>query len=236
MKVRLQKLIAAAGLASRRQAEEWISAGRVTVNGQPAELGAQADPAVDHIEVDGRPLAAQERKLYVLLNKPTGYVVTLKDPQGRPVVTELVAGLPARLFPVGRLDYNTEGLLLLTNDGELAQRLAHPRHEIGKTYLVKVRGHLAPSTQERLVKGVLLDDGPTAPARIDQVRITTGHTWFEITIHEGRNRQVRRMCDAIGHPVARLKRIRLGFLELGDLPVGEYRQLTPAEVNRLKKL
>jgi 23S rRNA pseudouridine2605 synthase len=234
MKERLQKIIAAAGLASRRQAEEWITAGRVTVNKKSVKLGDQADPAIDRIEVDGRPLGASERKMYVLLHKPAGYVVSLKDPQGRPVVTDLLAGLPARLFPVGRLDYNTEGLLLLTNDGELAQRLAHPSHEIGKTYLVKVRGHLGPAACERLAKGVLLDDGPTAPARIDRVRGTTGHTWFEITIHEGRNRQVRRMCEAIGHPVARLKRIRLGFLELGDLPSGEYRQLTPGEVQRLK--
>lgn len=236
MKERVQKLIAAAGLASRRQAEEWITAGRVTVNGQAAILGTQADPAVDRIEVDGRPLSARERKMYVLLNKPAGYVVSLKDPQGRPVVTELVAGLPARLFPVGRLDYNTEGLLLLTNDGELAQRLAHPSHETGKTYLVKVRGRLDPATCERLAKGVLLDDGPTAPAKIEHVRFTTGHTWFELTIHEGRNRQVRRMCEAIGHPVARLKRIRLDFLQLGDLPAGEYRQLTPGEVQRLKNI
>jgi 23S rRNA pseudouridine2605 synthase len=236
MKERVQKLIAAAGLASRRHAEEWITAGRVTVNGQVAILGTQADPTIDRIEVDGRPLSARERKMYVLLNKPAGYVVSLKDPEGRPTITELVAGLPARLFPVGRLDYNTEGLLLLTNDGALAQRLAHPSHEIGKAYLVKVRGHLDPSTCERLAKGVLLDDGPTAPARITNVRSTTGHTWFEITIHEGRNRQVRRMCEAVGHPVARLKRIRLDFLELGDLPVGEYRQLSLAEVQRLKKL
>jgi 23S rRNA pseudouridine2605 synthase len=236
MKERLQKLIAAAGLASRREAEAWITAGRVTVNDQPSKLGDKADPAVDRVALDGRLLAAREDKIYVLLHKPVGYVVSLKDPQGRPVVTELVAGLPARLFPVGRLDYNTEGLLLLTNDGELAQHLAHPSHEIGKTYLVKVRGHLDPASRDRLAQGVLLDDGPTAPALIDRVRSTTGHTWFEMTIHEGRNRQVRRMCEKVGHPVVRLKRIRLGFLELGDLPPGEYRQLTSAEVRRLKHL
>jgi 23S rRNA pseudouridine2605 synthase len=236
VKERLQKLIAAAGLASRRQAEEWIAAGRVTVNGRPAVLGESADPLRDRIEIDGRPLAAAGRKYYILLNKPVGYVTTLRDPQGRPTVSELLREIPARLHPVGRLDLTTEGLLLLTNDGELTQRLAHPRHEVEKTYLVRLRGRLGAETRRRLEEGVLLEDGPTAPARVEKVRSTESHTWLEITIHEGRNRQVRRMCEAVGHPVSRLKRIRVAFLELGDLAPGQFRHLTAAEVARLKRL
>lgn len=236
MKERLQKLIAAAGLASRRQAEEWISTGRVTVNGRPAVLGERADLAVDRVEVDGRPLAGAERKVYVLLHKPAGYVTSRRDPQGRAVVTDLLRDIRARLFSVGRLDYNTEGVLLLTNDGELAHRLAHPRHEVEKTYLVRVRGMLPEDARRRLEKGVDLEDGPTAPARVTHFRATPTHTWFEITIHEGRNRQVRRMCDAVGHPVSRLKRIRFAFLDLGELAPGEYRYLTAGEVSRLQRL
>jgi 23S rRNA pseudouridine2605 synthase len=236
MKERLQKLIAAAGLASRREAECWISAGRVTVNGEAAALGESADPARDRIEVDGRPLLVVERKYYVLLNKPSGYVTTLRDPEGRPVVTDLLREIPARLHPVGRLDLTTEGLLLLTNDGELTHRLAHPRHEVEKTYLVRVRGALTAAERRQLEEGVVLDDGLTAPAKVEKVRVTGSHSWLEITIREGRNRQVRRMCEAVGHPVSRLKRIRLAFLELGVLPSGKYRMLSAAEVVRLKKL
>jgi 23S rRNA pseudouridine2605 synthase len=236
MKERLQKLLSGAGLTSRREAERWIEAGRVTVNGRVALLGESADPARDRIEVDGRPLPRAERKYHLLLNKPVGYVTTLSDPEGRPVVTELVRDIPARLYPVGRLDLTTEGLLLLTNDGELAQRLAHPRHEVEKTYLVRVRGRLEAASRRHLETGVVLADGPTAPARVDRVRETEGHTWFELTIREGRNRQVRRMCEAVGHPVSRLKRIRVAFLDLGDLAPGRYRLLTPGEVARLKRL
>lgn len=236
MEERLQKLIAAAGLASRRQAEEWISAGRVTVNGRPAVLGDRADLAVDRVEVDGRPIAGAERKVYLLLHKPAGYVTSRSDPQGRAVVTDLVSDVKARLFSVGRLDYNTEGLLLLTNDGELAHRLAHPRHEVEKTYLVRVRGRLPEEARRCLEKGIVLEDGPTAPARVEKLRATSTHTWFEITIHEGRNRQVRRMCEAVGYPVSRLKRIRFAFLDLGHLAPGEYRYLTPEEVKRLQRL
>lgn len=236
MKERLQKLIAAAGLASRREAERWIAAGRVTVNGRAATLGESADPERDRIEVDGRPLLVGERKYYVLLNKPAGYVTTLHDPEGRPVVTDLVREIPARLHPVGRLDLTTEGLLLLTNDGELTHRLAHPRHEVEKTYLVRVRGLLSAAAQRQLERGVMLEDGLTAPARVENVRASGSHTWLEITIREGRNRQVRRMCEAVGHPVSRLKRIRVAFLDLGDLPAGKYRFLSAEEVERLKRL
>lgn len=236
MRERLQKLLAAAGLASRREAERWIVAGRVTVNDVVAALGDGADPAVDRILVDGRPLRLVEPKYYLLLNKPAGYVTTRNDPEGRPIVTDLIKDIPARLHPVGRLDLTTEGLLLLTNDGELTNRLAHPRHEVEKVYLVRVRGIVSATARRQLEEGVLLEDGLTAPARVDNVRVSGNHTWLEIAIHEGRNRQVRRMCEAVGYPVSRLKRIRLAFLSLGSLPSGRYRSLTPEEVARLKKL
>lgn len=236
MKERLQKLIAAAGLASRREAERWVADGRVSVNGRIASLGDGADPGSDRIEVDGRPLAVGANKFYLLLNKPVGYVSSRRDPQGRAVVTDLVKDVPARLYPVGRLDLNTEGLLLLTNDGALAHRLAHPRHQIDKTYLVRVRGELSMEARRRLEQGVLLEDGMTAPARVDQVRGAGSHTWFQLTIREGRNRQVRRMCEAVGCPVSRLKRIRIAFLELEGIASGKFRHLSPAEVARLKKL
>ncbi len=236
MKERLQKLIAAAGLASRREAERWISAGRVTINGRVAALGEQADPERDRIAVDGRPLRSEQQKITLMLNKPVGYVTTARDPQGRKVVRELVRDIPVRLFPVGRLDINTEGLLLLTNDGELAARLSHPRHQVAKTYLVRIRGRLTDDERRRLEQGLELDDGPTAPARVEKVRCSGSHTWLEMTITEGRNRQVRRMCEAVGHPVSRLKRIRVAFLDLGELRSGRYRLLSSAEVRRLKTL
>jgi len=234
--LRLQKLLARAGLGSRREAEQWISAGRVTVNGEKAVIGQSVDPDRDQIEVDGRPLPSAETKVYFLINKPAGYVTTLRDPQGRPTVRDLVKDVPVRLFPVGRLDYNTEGLLLLTNAGDLGNRLARPRHEVGKTYLVRVRGTLAPADRRRLQEGVLLEDGPTAPALVENLRRSGSHTWFEITIHEGRNRQVRRMCEFLGYPVSRLKRIRLGPLEVGNLEPGKFRKLDPAEIEQLKSL
>ncbi len=236
MKERLQKLIAAAGLASRRQAEEWIEAGRVVVNGQVACLGDKADPERDRVEIDGKPLPREERKVYLLLNKPVGYVTTLKDPQGRPIVTDLVKDLGVRLFPVGRLDANTEGLLLLTNDGDLAQRLAHPRHKIAKTYLVKARGHLSEQARQQLEQGVVLDDGRTLPAEVSRLRTSGNNSWFELTLREGRNRQVRRMCERVGHPVVRLKRIRLGFLTLEGTATGRYRVLTATEISRLSEI
>ncbi len=236
MAERLQKLIAQAGLASRRQAEAWIADGKVLVNGSVAKLGDRAEPDIDHIIVNGRMLAVAEEKLTVLLNKPRGYISTLKDPQGRPLVTDLISDQSHRLFPVGRLDFNTEGLLLLTNDGELSQRLSHPRHHVEKTYLVKVRGVLSNEKIRELERGVPLDDIVTQPARIAHVRTGKTTSWFELTIREGRNRQVRRMCDAVALSVVRLKRIRIAFLELGNLATGRYRFLSAAEVNKLKKL
>lgn len=236
MKERLQKIIAAAGLASRRQAEDWISAGRVRVNGRIASLGESADPLVDRVEVDGQPLRTPAAGVYLLLYKPSGYVTSLNDPQGRPVVTELVKAVGARVYPVGRLDLTTEGLLLLTNDGALANHLAHPRHQVEKTYLVRVRGILTDADRQKLEQGVALEDGMTAPARVDRVRAVGQHSWFEITIHEGRNRQVRRMCEAVGYPVSRLKRVRLAFLTLDELQPGQFRHLSRQEVARLKAL
>lgn len=236
MRQRLQKVIAQAGAASRREAERLIEAGRVIVNGQVAELGQGADPDIDSILIDGRPLPRAQKKVYLLLNKPVGYVTTARDPEGRPTVLDLVPQDGERVFPVGRLDLTTEGLLLLTNDGDLAYRLTHPRHEIEKTYLVRVRGLVSTEGLERLQKGVQLEDGWTAPAKVSAVRHTGRNTWFELTLHEGRNRQVRRMCEAIGHSVIRLKRVRFSFLDLRDLGVGHCRALTQDEVTHLKAL
>jgi 23S rRNA pseudouridine2605 synthase len=233
---RLQKLIAAAGICSRRQAETLIAAGKVTVNGLIAVIGGQADPRKDTVLVDGQPLQLRETYVYLLMHKPVGVVTTLRDPGGRPVVTDLLHDVAARVYPVGRLDLTTSGLLLLTNDGALANRLAHPSHEVPKTYLVRVRGHLSAEQVCHLEQGVALDDGMTAPAKVSEVRSHGKHTWFELTLHEGRNRQVRRMCAALGLPVSRLMRIRYGFLTLEGLAPGQFRHLTGAEVARLKRL
>jgi len=234
---RLQKILAQAGIASRRAAEELITAGRVAVNGTVVtELGTKADPAQDRITLDGKPVRLEERKLYILLNKPVGYVTTLKDPQGRPVVTSLLKGVKERVYPVGRLDYNTEGLLLLTNDGELANRLAHPRHEVDKGYLVRVRGSVTEEQLRLLAVGVALEDGMTAAAVVTLVRESENNSWISVTIHEGRYRQVRRMCEAVGLAVVRLRRTRYGFLEAGELKPGEYRLLSAPEVDGLRAL
>lgn len=236
MQQRLQKIIAAAGYCSRRRAEELIAAGRVEVDGRVVGLGDQADAETCVILVDGKPLRPAQTLVYLLLNKPLGVVTTLSDPEGRPVVTELVRDTPARVFPVGRLDINTSGLLLLTNDGDLANRLAHPSHQVDKVYLVKVRGRLDETSRRSLEAGVLLDDGLTAPAKLANLRVQGGHTWFELTIHEGRNRQVRRMCEALGYQVSRLIRIGYAFLSLDGLLPGQARPLTKDEVARLRRL
>ncbi len=233
---RLQKILSRAGIASRREAEAMMTAGRVAVNGTVVtELGTKADPDRDRITLDGRPVRLVEERLYILLNKPAGYVTTMKDPQGRPIVTSLIKGIKERVYPVGRLDYNTEGLLLLTNDGAWANTLAHPRHEVDKEYLVRVRGSVAPEQVRRLAEGVDLEEGRTAPAGVHVVRESGNNTWLSVTIHEGRYRQVRRMCEAVSLSVVRLKRVRYGSLELGTLRVGEYRLLTVEEVERLRR-
>jgi len=236
MEERLQKLISQAGLASRRKAEQWIMDGRVSLNGHQAQLGDRADLSVDQVLVDGQQLQKGEQNVTVVLNKPRGYVSTLSDPEGRKLVTDLVADVPQRLFPVGRLDFNTEGLLLLTNDGDLSQKLTHPRYHVDKTYLVKVRGAVTREIQQKLERGVDLDGVRTAPAVVAHVRITGLNSWFEITIHEGRNRQVRRMCEILGLTVVRLKRIRLGALTLGRLATGQYRVLSREEIKKLKNI
>lgn len=233
---RLQKILSRAGVASRREAEGMITAGRVAVNGTVVtELGSKADPDRDRITLDGRPVRLAEERLYILLYKPVGYVTTMKDPQGRPIVTSLLKGVKERVFPVGRLDYNTEGLLLLTNDGEWANTLAHPRHEVDKEYLVRVRGSVSPEQVRRLAEGVDLEEGRTAPARVHVARESENNTWLSVTIHEGRYRQVRRMCEAVSLSVVRLKRSRYGSLEIGTLRPGEYRLLAADEVARLRR-
>ena len=234
---RIQKIIAAAGVTSRRAAEELIAEGRVRVNGQVVtELGTKADADKDHIKVDGKLINPQQPKVYVMLNKPAGFVTTMSDPEGRPTVQDLLKGIKVRVYPVGRLDYNTEGMLILTNDGDFAHLITHPKHEFPKTYLAKVKGFLEDSQIENLEQGIYLDDGKTAPAKLKKVRKEEANSWIEITIHEGRKRQVRRMFDRVGHSVIKLKRIRTGSLTLGSLPEGTFRYLTPDEVTGLKEL
>ena len=227
---RLQKILARAGLGSRRHCEELIEAGSVTINGTVATLGDKADAETDHIDVDGVRIGTQPGLVYYLLNKPTGVVTTAADTHGRPIVTELVPTEP-RVFPIGRLDQDTEGLLLLTNDGDLAQRLAHPKFGVEKEYLVEVEGNPTRGELRQLREGVELDDGVTAPAKVALVE----RTLVRITIHEGRKRQVRRMCEAVGHPVIRLVRTKIGPLADRSLAPGEWRVLAIDEVRALER-
>ncbi|MEK7851395.1 MAG: pseudouridine synthase [Deltaproteobacteria bacterium] len=234
---RLQKIIAQAGVASRREAERLILEGKVTLNGKVVrELGTKADPDREHIKVNGKLITRPEPKAYLILYKPRGYVTTTSDPEGRPTIMELLDKVKGRVFPVGRLDYDTEGLILCTNDGELAHKLQHPRHEVPKTYFAKVEGVPMPDEITKLRKGIKLEDGMTAPANVKLIRKVEANSWLEIIIHEGRNRQVKRMCEAIGHSVIRLKREGLAFLTLGDLKPGEFRHLTAEEIKKLKEL
>ncbi len=233
---RLQKVLAEAGVASRRAAEGLIREGRVSVNGQVVtELGVKVDPERDEVAVDGRTLRRPTERVYVMLNKPAGVLSTARDPQGRPTVLHLVAGVGARLFPVGRLDADTEGLLLLTDDGELAHRLLHPRFHVPKTYLAEVRGSLPQAALARLATGVELEDGRTAPAEVRLVRRGAERSVVELTLREGRKRQVKRMLAAVGHPVLTLRRVSFGPLTLGRLPVGSWRRLTRREVEALRR-
>jgi 23S rRNA pseudouridine2605 synthase len=236
--VRLQKIIASAGIASRRKAEGLITSGRVAVNGQPVTtLGAKADPERDHIRVNGKLLRGAERQIYILLNKPKGYVTTVSDPERRPTVMSLLAGVRARVYPVGRLDYASEGLLLMTNDGALAERLMKASSHLPKTYLVKLSGQPSEDAIAKLRAGVSIETDKgrrvkTAPARIRVIK-DAANPWYEVTLIEGRNRQIRRMFQQAGHHVEKLKRVRYGSLEL-DVPPGEYRLLSPSEVARLR--
>jgi 23S rRNA pseudouridine2605 synthase len=237
MLIRLQKVIAGAGLSSRRKAEAMIAEGRVTVNGQVMRMpGARVDPERDHVKVDGRHLKAKEPYAYLILNKPKGYVSSLSDPEGRPTISDLLPGVRLRVFPVGRLDFDSEGMLLLTNHGELAQALLHPRYHVSKVYLVKVKSVLTDEEIRRLERGVQLEDGLTSPAVVQKIRKATENSWLEITIHEGRKHQIKRMLETVGHPVIKLKRVQFGPIILGDLPPGHHRYLSDREANSLREL
>ncbi len=236
MAERLQVVLARAGVASRHQAERLIREGRVTVNGQVVRKpGTHVVWGQDAIRVDNHLICRLEPKVTVVLNKPKRVLSTSHDPRGRRTTAELVRKIKARIFPVGRLDYHTEGLLILTNDGELAQHLQHPRYGIPKTYRAKVKGMPAAEVLQSLRSGVMLDSKRTAPAQVKKIGTTGKNIWLEITIKEGRNRQIRRMCWAVGHPVLKLKRTRYGPIRLGNLKPGTYRDLTPAEMEKLRK-
>ncbi len=232
--MRLQKYMAECGVASRRKAEEMIREGRVSVNGQViTEMGVQVEEE-DAVRVDGIIIRPEAGKRYIMYHKPAGEVTTAHDPEGRPCVLDHFRDYPVRLYPVGRLDYDSEGLLLLTNDGALTERLLHPSHQVDKTYLARVSGAVSQDTLRLLRQGVMLDDHKTSPAKARIVKQEALATVVLITIHEGRNRQVRRMFEAAGHQVTRLRRVRFGPLDLGDLPRGRWRELTPEEIRRLR--
>lgn len=234
---RLQKVLAHAGIASRRKCEEYITSGRVEVNDeQVTEMGFKVDPEVDIIKVDGRRINV-ENKVYLMMNKPKGVITSVKDPQGRKVVTDFLKGISQRVYPIGRLDYDSEGLLLLTNDGEFANLMTHPKHQVKKTYLASVKGVPHGSLLDKLRQGIQLDDGMTAPAEVEyhDVNPEKNESVISITIHEGRNRQVRRMFEAINYPVTKLKRIRYGPLFLEGLPRGKVQTLTPQQVKELRE-
>lgn len=233
MKERLQKLLSARGVASRRKAEELIAAGRVTVNGRPAALGEGADPETDTVRIDGKPLPQVQKHVYILLNKPRGYVTTLSDEKGREDVTELLKDCDTRVYPVGRLDMDSEGLLLMTNDGAWMQRLLHPSHQIEKEYRVTVTGPVEGAAQ-RLAAIRDLEGERIRPARVRELWRDGNKAALSVTIHEGKNRQIRRMCRQAGLAVRRLQRVREHTLTLGDLPVGQWRYLTQQELRDLE--
>ena len=234
---RLAKLISRGGIASRREAERLIREGRVEVNGKVVtEPGQKADLSRDRIRVDGKPLSRSEPRVYILLNKPRGSLTTMRDPKGRVVVGDFLSRVKGRVYSVGRLDWDCSGLIILTNDGELTEKLTHPRYQVPKTYRVKVRGIPSARDIKRLEKGVRLEDGITAPAKVKLTEGKEGKSFLELTVTEGRNKLVKRMCQAIGHPVLRLKRVGFAFLRLGDLKPREYRYLNRGEIKRLKAL
>jgi len=233
---RLQKLLAHAGVASRRKAEQLMLEGRVTVNGKTiVELGTKADPDRDHIKVNGKLLHFSNRLVYLVLNKPTGYVTTVSDPEGRPTVLDLMKGVKERVYPVGRLDYHSEGLLLLTNDGEFANRITSAKNHVVKTYVVKVNGALSPEQEDAFREGINLDGRRTAPAGLKMIRRAT-NPWYEVKLTEGRQNQIRLMFKYYGRLVEKLRRVKIGFLELGPIKSGEYRPLTAGEIARFRKV
>jgi pseudouridine synthase len=234
--IRLHKLIAASGLASRREAERWIEAGRVSVNGEVmTEQGLTVDPASDRIEVDGRPLPSPPESVTYAFYKPRNVVVARRDPQGRPIIYDYLATIKTLVHPVGRLDFDSEGLLILSNDGDLIERLSHPRGEVSKTYHVKVKGQVAKTALRRLEAGVQLEDGPAQALSARCLKTNPHNTWLEIVVAEGRNRLVRRMCDSIEHPVLRLKRVAIGAYALGTLKPGHTQALSRRAIQRLQE-
>jgi 23S rRNA pseudouridine2605 synthase len=234
MKERLQKIIAAAGISSRRVAEKMIVDGRVTVNDAVVrQLGAKADVGADEIRVDGKLILPEEAKIYLLLHKPRGYMTTLHDPERRAVVTDLLSGIPERIFPVGRLDYDSEGLLFLTNDGDFSQRVQHPRFKIPKTYIVKIDGSLTKNEFRALSDGIKLPDGNFKPENLQIKRTNRKSSWLALTIAEGRNRLIRRGLESLGHPVIRLIRTAIADISLGNMKAGTFRHLTKKEVEHL---
>ncbi|MEO8076471.1 MAG: pseudouridine synthase, partial [Acidobacteriota bacterium] len=242
MQTRLQKILSHAGVASRRAAEDYVTQGRVSVNGQTiTELGSKADPDTDDIRVDGRRLKTAQRRLYILMYKPRGYITTRSDPQRRPTVIDLLnkGGVRDYVYPVGRLDYESEGLLLLTSDGELAAQLTHPSHGVAREYQARVLGVPDDHEMDRLARGIVIDGRRTGPAEISLLKVIEGsngqHAVLSIVIHEGRNRQVRNMCEAVGHPVDRLRRVRIGPITDDHIRPGEFRELSPKEVEALKR-
>ena len=237
--MRINKYIASCGVASRRKAEELIISGRVTINGELiTELSTIVDETKDIVEVDGVPINQEEKKVYILLNKPEGYITTVKDQFDRPSVLDILKDVEERVYPVGRLDYETSGLLILTNDGDLTYKLTHPKHEVEKTYLAMVNGIISPEEKRRFENGLQIEDYTTAKAKLKIVKADEekNYSVCKITIHEGRNRQVRKMCKAIGHPVRNLRRIQMGRINIRGLEVGEYRNLTEDEVRYLKSV
>lgn len=232
--MRLQRFLAECGVASRRRCEELIAAGRVTVNGARAALGASVDPHKDVVELDGKPVRTDE-KVYIILNKPSGAITTARDTHQRKTVFDCLEGFKVRLFPVGRLDMDVEGALLMTNDGELAHRLMHPRYAVEKVYLVWVWGRMSPETAARLEQGVDLEDGLTAPAKAVILQIGKSSTLVQLTLREGRKREVKRMCERVGHQVRKLERIAIGGVRVKGLRPGEWRRLTDKEVQDLRR-
>lgn len=237
--MRINKYIASCGVASRRKAEELIISGRVTINGElVTDLSTKIDETKDIVEVDGKVINQEEKKVYLLLNKPEGYITTVKDQFDRPSVLDILKDIEERVYPVGRLDYETSGLLILTNDGELTYKLTHPKHEVEKTYLASVNGIFTPEEKRNFENGLKIEDYTTARAKLKIIKtdVEKNYSVCKITIHEGKNRQVRKMCKAVGHPVRNLRRIQMGRINIRGLEIGEYRNLTEDEVKYLKSL
>lgn len=233
---RLQKYLAECGIASRRKCEQLILDGKVKVNGKTIrELGVKVDPNKDVVEYNGKVVTKVNKNIYIMLNKPVGYITTVKDQFDRPSVIDLV-NIDDRIYPIGRLDYDTSGLLLLTNDGDLANKLMHPRHKINKVYIAQIKGVPNKMKLDMFRNGLYIDNYKTAKAEIDILKVTNGNSTVRIVIHEGRNRQIRKMCELIGHPVLKLKRVKIGNLDIGNLKTGQWRYLSKDEVEYLKKL